>query len=447
MRGTRLAAITLGVLGVLVSALIGMGEDDLGLAGPGEPLKLTLLRLPAVQKELGMTPEQQAKVNTLSEETKEAKKQIEAASGKGKEKAKQTGPSRDGLGFNPEALAAGLSDLEQQAEKALGKLLDAKQRTRLAQIALRAEGPSAFVRPELIKALNLGEDQIAVVQDILDGQRGANDQYKESLKQAFELTKGLGDNPELEKLRKDQQKGMLRTRAYSTSKQAMAQIAKILTRRQRENYNKLLGPPFEFSKLADAKGQPLFGNAPDLATTLLRQPAVRDELKLTDQQKAQLDRGDSPSRVLDTRQSARLNQLAVQSEGPSAFARPDVQKMLRLNEAQIDDINALLEDVRSASQQLHESQKGAAERRRSEGGPIDPAQEKERKEQEKEQLRFAATGLRRRVMDQINRLLTRTQKETFTKMLGAPFDFARMKREPPKKDSADESAPIAKGAS
>ena len=449
MRGTRLMVVAVGAIGVLASALVGIGQDNLGLAGPGEPVKLTLLRLPAVQKELELTPEQLAKINALSDQTKEARKQIEQASGKGQEKAKDAGPgggAAGGVSFNPEALESGLSDLEQQVGKALGKLLDAKQRTRLAQIALRAEGASAFVKPELIKALNLGPEQVALIQDILNGQRDANDQYKESLKQSFGLTKGLGDNPELDKLRKDQQKGMFRTRAYSLSKQALAQVATVLSRRQRENYNRLLGPPFEFSKLADAKGQPLFGSGVDLATTLLRQPAIQDELKLTDPQKAQLDKGDSPSKILDSRQRVRLNQLVLQSEGPSAFTRPDVEKALRLNEMQINEINAVLGDVQDASQQLHESQKEASRRLRDQGAPIDPALEKTRKEQEKEQLRSAATGLRKRVMDQINRLLTRSQKESYAKMLGEPFDFSRLKREPPRKDQAEGPEPKAKAA-
>jgi hypothetical protein len=442
MWATRLAAVGLGVLGVLVGALVGIGQDNLGLAGPGDPLKLSLLRLPAVQKELELTPEQNATIATLSEQTKEAKKEIESASGKvkGQPKVQDAGPNGNGAGgagFNSEIFEAGLSALEQKTEEALRKLLNVKQRTRLAQIALRAEGPGAFVKPELIRALNLGQDQVAIVQEILDGLRTANEQYKESQKQSAALTKDLGDSPDLEKLQKDQQKGQTRTRAYTQSKQAMAQIAKILTRRQRDNYNKLLGPPFDFVKLADAKGQPLFGGETDLAATLARQPAVLEELELNEEQKARIAAGETPLKVLDKRQRARLNQIALQSEGPAAFTRPDVQRTLRLDQTQIDDIATVLTDVTEATRQLRESQKAAFARQGADAAPGDPAQEKVRKEQDKEKRRSAAAGLRKGVMEQINGILTRPQKETFAKMLGAPFNFAALKREPPKVKDAN----------
>jgi hypothetical protein len=57
-----------------------------------------------------------------------------------------------------------------------------------------------------------------------------------------------------------------------------------------------------------------------------------------------------------------------------------------------------------------------------------------------------AIGLRKQVADQINRLLTRPQKETFSKMLGEPFDFGRLKRERPEKDQNEGSKPTAKFA-
>ncbi len=406
-RHLRLWAIAAGVLSVFVTALVGIGQDQLGLSRPGEPLKLILLRLPAVQKELELTSAQKSKLETLSEETKEAKKGIEEASGKGQAKdaarTKGAGGGFDpaqaqGPGFDENALNAGLDALEQETERSLNKLLNPKQRTRLNQIALRVEGPSAFIKPDLIEALGLGEDQIVMIQQIVNGVNVAGEQLKESQKQAEELTKGLSVSPELEKISKDQRKGQFRSQVYNVNKQAMAQIARVLNRRQRAVYNKLLGPPFEFTRLADAKGKPLLATGTDLTLTLVKEPAVQNELGLSDDQKKRLNAGEPASKVLDARQRARLSQLVLQSEGPSAFSRADVQKTLRLNEDQSDQIASILGEIIGETQQLRESLKAAA-------GPgpegNDPAQEKTRKEQEKARFRTAASGFRKQVMDQI----------------------------------------------
>jgi Spy/CpxP family protein refolding chaperone len=321
---------------------------------------------------------------------------------------------------------ADLANVEVETDRQLNAVLDSRQRARLTQIVLRVEGPSAFLTPELIDALNLGTDQVEAVREILGGMKDAQDQYKESQKRAFELVKGSGDF-DLEKIRKEQQKGQSRAYAYKLSKQVMPQIGRVLTRRQRETYNRMLGESFDLAKLTGPEGQPLIDGSADIGASLLRQPAVQEELKLTPHQREQLAAGEPVTKVLDSRQRARLDQIALQGEGPSALTRPEVARVLRLGEEQVEQIRAVLDDLLGAHEQLRESLKGAAVG----FGADEPGREAARKEQEKAQLRAGSADLRGRAMRRINATLTRRQKEAFARLLGEPFDFAKVRPRPP----------------
>jgi hypothetical protein len=429
MQKARPFAVTLGVAGVFLATLAGSGQESLGLARPGESLRLTLLRTPEVRKELKLTGEQLGKIARIDEQVKEARRQVESAHGKdqGKGKPKAVDPAeKEQERVARDAMDADLGGLDRQTDRQLSAVLDKEQRARLTQIVLRVEGPSAFLTPELIDALNLGPDQVEAVRDLLDGMKATQDQYKESQKRAFELAKGSGDL-DLEKIRKDQQKGQTRAYAYKLSHQVMPRIGRLLTRRQREKYNRMLGESFDLAKLTGPEGGPLIDGSADLGTSLLRQPAVQEELKLTDLQKEKLAKAEPASRVLEPRQRARLDQIALQGEGPAALTRPEVARVLRLDDEQVGQIQAILDDLSGAHQKFSESLKGAA----AGFGGGDPGREAARKDQEKAQLRVGSADLRGRAMQQINATLTRGQKATFTRLLGEPFDFAKVRPQRP----------------
>ena len=100
--------------------------------------------------------------------------------------------------------------------------------------------------------------------------KGEQDQYKEAQKRASELAKAGGDF-ELEKVRKEQEKGRSRAVAYKLGKMAMPEIGRILTRHQRGMYNKMIGDPFDLATLTGRDGEPLFDEAADLRPWLLKQ--------------------------------------------------------------------------------------------------------------------------------------------------------------------------------
>ena len=417
-------AIIPGMAAVLILAAAGIGQGQLGIGGPGEGVKLALLRLPAVQKELKLTDPQKREVAKLGEQTKVAKKEIETAS-KTQEKSRG-GPIPKGMP-DPlkEAREAQFAELVTVADESLKKLLDAKQRARLSEIALQMEGPRAFVGLELFRALNLSDEQVEEFRNILGGLQEQVDQAKAIQKEAGDL-----GNLALEKVSKEQQKVQLRTMALKGGKKAMAEIGKLLSKRQRDKYVKMLGEPFALAGLTDEDGQKLFDDSPSLSSRLIQMPAIRAELKVTTEQAEALDRGDAVAKALKPEQRARLDQIELQAEGASAFARASLHRSLRLDGDQVEQIQGFLDGLGDARRQLRESRKQADELRKAQGDPeSDPAVEKTRKEQAKEQMRADADQMGQGVMARIMEVLSKAQRASYRKQLGEPFDLAKLRGE------------------
>lgn len=421
MRNSRPWAMAPSLAAVVLLALTGVGQGQLGIGGPGEGTKLALLRLPAVRKELELTPKQDAEIARLGEATKTAKKGIDAAS-KALDKAREEAIPKGNPDTAKEAKDAALADLESSADASLRKILDAGQRARLAELALQAEGPQAFLKPYLIQALDLSEDQVEQIQGILGAVRERQDQAKAIQKRSAEL-----GTLALEKVTKDRQKAQLRGFALKVGRRAMAEIGKVLSKKQKDKYSKLLGEPIDLGGLTDAEGRKLFGDSADLGPPLLEMPAIREELKLTAEQVARLDRGEPAARILEPAQRARLAQVALQGEGPSAFTRPEVIRSLKLDEEQVDRIAAILDGLGDDRRQLREARKQADEARKA-AGEADPAPDVEKARKEAEKAEHQAEGDRMGVgvMARIAASLTKGQRDAFRKQLGEPFDFAKL---------------------
>jgi hypothetical protein len=122
-----------------------------------------MLATQEVQKELGLTDEQKAKVKDLGREVRE---QLRSALGNfnfqelqslsREEREKRLGEARK------KAEAAGKA-----VEDKLAKILDAKQLERLGQLRLQREGPAALARPRIADQLGLSDDQKAEIKKIL----------------------------------------------------------------------------------------------------------------------------------------------------------------------------------------------------------------------------------------------------------------------------------------
>jgi Spy/CpxP family protein refolding chaperone len=213
-----------------------------------------LLAFPSVQEELKITSAQKSRLDEIGANFRSESDRLE--------KQRQDGLQELGDQPDPQALAdfqrkvrvSGVA-LDDQKVASMMKALDGPQRVRLEQIRLQAEGPFAFTRPELQRRLNLSDDQIALLTTII---RDGRQEARQVLGRASDVLANaaiLGPGPVLkvDPAQRDAVKS-----AFEKSQKEAAKlrgsldrtIAKALTRKQRETYQKLLGEPFDLTKLS-----------------------------------------------------------------------------------------------------------------------------------------------------------------------------------------------------
>ncbi len=187
---------------------------------------------------------------------------------------------------------AAMNELRLSAEQALGKILDKSQVNRLTQIDLQLQGPDLILRPDIVDKLALDETQVEMLQEA----RGERRQLQRTAQKAqFELMRSFREenanqnanqnddgpggggtdggnqrgrgrqfNPEAMKklfedpaIRAQMEKG--KKELEKIDNQFGVMVNKVLTKRQRAQYQKMLGPPFDRSKLG---GPPWAGGGP-----------------------------------------------------------------------------------------------------------------------------------------------------------------------------------------
>ena len=244
-------------------------------------------------------------------------------------------------GFNPFAMVDSISAMVREREEGLARILAKPQRKRLEQISLQMEGISSLARAEVAEAVNLSPGQSESIQEILGQTRTQQmghfmgqalaaraarptdpsrppQSYDEAktdapkaprprteadrpakadpAKKTGDAPTPAADDPEAEVKRRQaaREKGQARFSKMMEGSDkiqdaATAKIAKILTRRQRERFEKILGEPFDPGKLngpggiappppdraatapaADAKSKPETPAAPAPKSTRLR---------------------------------------------------------------------------------------------------------------------------------------------------------------------------------
>jgi hypothetical protein len=222
--------------------------------------------------------------------------------------------------------------------------------------------------------------------------------------------------------------------------------------------------------IAPMPGKPRATQAPNPVLQLLalvNHPAVQDELKLTDDQKAKVkdlaskrtaararkpgsgsskpaassssaktsDGSNAPAvgasgsslpkpldDLLDADQRKRLGQIALQVEGPLALARPDVAKKINLSAAQVKKVQTIVVETRNQIAQLGAPTTPPTDKPDPGADPGRPDQPPDRAQVDG--LRQAAGA---RVTDEV---LKPAQKEAFNQLLGPPFDVAKIRNAP-----------------
>jgi Spy/CpxP family protein refolding chaperone len=166
----------------------------------GTTVKLLLLRQKSVQKELDITPEQATKIKEFTQAESEAAR-----------KAKDLGPEERKEAFRR---------LEKENKEFLAKTCSAKQNKRLQQITMQFAALTHLTSPELVKELNLSDEQVGKLKDL----------QKEARKELAALLKDReGRKEKFAKHRED-----TRTKIFV-----------ILVDEQKAKVRELVGAPFE----------------------------------------------------------------------------------------------------------------------------------------------------------------------------------------------------------
>lgn len=254
--------LTLAVLGVGVS-LVGMGfqpadqrpgEDQeprpavQKRSGPkvvqvpldDDSIRVRLLMVEMVQKDLGLTADQIGKLKDLAKTSEGQSRDVMA-------KLREIFPPSQS--FTPEEFDARKPEFQAllQAWISKGKELRAKalatltpsQNERLQQIQLQETIPTAMTRPEIVKALGISEGQLAEIQSLRDQMN----------------QKQLADWPHLDDLgpkERGQKVIELMKRSNEAQADTTKRILNLLTPEQRTKLEKLQGKKIDVNRLRDA---------------------------------------------------------------------------------------------------------------------------------------------------------------------------------------------------
>ncbi|MHB1038556.1 MAG: hypothetical protein ACYC0Y_28365 [Pirellulales bacterium] len=206
-----------------------------------DSMRVRLLMTEMVQRDLGLTADQIGKLRDYARTNKQVSREYRA-------KLREVFPASQSS-FPAEEAEARKQESRALSEhmKSEGKEMRAKvlavptpsQSKRLQQIELQATIPTALARPEIIRALDISQEQCAKIRALLD---------RMTQKQAAELPDLDGLNP-----RDRRQKTIeFMKRLDEVRAEAAKPILDVLTPEQRTKFEQLLGNKVEVTRLNDA---------------------------------------------------------------------------------------------------------------------------------------------------------------------------------------------------
>jgi hypothetical protein len=247
--------------------------------GYGEGSSLSLVVIPAVQDELGLTKDQKTKIDTLKAEVDRKSGKILATLPPRPKRNNNDSDFGEPGGYfgaygsivarTPRIQAAReqLQEMEGETDTALRKILKPPQAKRLLQIKFQSQfkrqGMSIIASDEVGSWLSLSGEQVAQLREISQqGRQRAGDartridpenpppdpsQFKNpdgSLN--FQAWQDARNGPEAKAQHEQNTKKVEKIRDQTNQ-----QITKVLTKTQLSTFKKLLGAPFDLAKLAE----------------------------------------------------------------------------------------------------------------------------------------------------------------------------------------------------
>lgn len=281
--------------------------------GGGRGMTGLLLRSSALQDEIALKEDQKARLKEVGDTADKARRDVFSQM-RGRRGGGGDAPGGNGGQFDRASMAEAMTQLAQQSEASVNKILDKAQKDRLNQIELRIIGVTAVARPDVAKKLNLTPPQLAQVQAIVEqmgtaqrelmmagmtqaramfggpggggpsgpgGRRGA-DAGAPANGPAAEPggtnrggrrgngndggdapNGGRGNRPDFNSPEMRERMATMGTAmeklngdSAKIEKEAESRIAKILTKKQKERFNSLLGEDFELAKLTQGMNPP-----------------------------------------------------------------------------------------------------------------------------------------------------------------------------------------------
>lgn len=138
--------------------------------------------------------------------------------------------------------------------------------------------------------------------------------------------------------------------------------------------------------------------------------------------------------ILNKAQVSRLQQINLQLADVFAVAWPDVAERLNLTEEDVQAVNEISQQMRGETGRVMQEQMKNMPRLRNADGSRLSREEMAKKREEPEykaqadkvqaEMREQSDQIRDGAKKAVGRLLSKKQKATFNKMLGAPFDLA-----------------------
>jgi hypothetical protein len=211
---------------------------------------IVLLKLPPVQEELDLTKAQKAQLEKgLERQDRERSRLKEEMNKRMKE---QLGDQPDGKSIVAFRLGArrAMDAFHEETKASLLEILDRHQLTRLVQIQYQAEGFTVFTRPEIQERLNLAAEQVEEILAIVA--EGSREISNSSILPPEVVPQGRTPEKrrvELESKTYKEAAVKAREAAVKSCGETMRRIAKVFTKGQRANFEKLVGEPFDFTKL------------------------------------------------------------------------------------------------------------------------------------------------------------------------------------------------------
>jgi hypothetical protein len=192
---------------------------------------ISILNNEKVQKDLELSDDQKTKV---AEAAKEASAAMD-------ESLSKLTPGPD-----PQAMQTKMAELSKEIQdnlmKKLGEILQPKQLQRLKEIQIQVEGPITLLRPDMVKALDISEEQQKDMKEL-------NEVYQKKMKESGSVAISMQGSSQEEikaKIKEIQDKPRKMKQTFGEF------LLKVLTQDQRDKFEKMQGAKIDIDLSAPA---------------------------------------------------------------------------------------------------------------------------------------------------------------------------------------------------